>query len=106
MRGALPKNAKFSVLLNFKPDLLLGSASLDLLKQSGETLAGRIAYFELTPFHVPETETLPADDIWVRGGFPDSLLAPNAARSLLLAAGLYSQLPGAGYSAAWPAHCR
>ena len=62
--------------------LLLGSASLDLLKQSGETLAGRIAYLELTPFHVPEAEALPADDLWVRGGFPDSLLAPNAARSL------------------------
>lgn len=62
--------------------LLLGSASLDLLKQSGETLAGRIAYLELTPFHVPETEALPADNLWVRGGFPDSLLAPNAARSL------------------------
>ena len=62
--------------------LLLGSASLDLLKQSGETLAGRIAYLELTPFHVLETEALPADDLWVRGGFPDSLLAPDAARSL------------------------
>ncbi len=62
--------------------LLLGSASLDLLKQSGETLAGRIAYLELTPFHVLETEALPSDDLWVRGGFPDSLLAPDAARSL------------------------
>ena len=62
--------------------LLLGSASLDLLKQSGETLAGRIAYLELAPFNVLETQTLPADDLWVRGGFPESLLAPDTAQSL------------------------
>ena len=62
--------------------LLLGSASLDLLKQSGESLAGRIAYLELAPFNVLETPGLPSDDLWVRGGFPDSLLAPDAARSL------------------------
>jgi predicted AAA+ superfamily ATPase len=62
--------------------LLLGSASLDLLKQSGETLAGRIAYLELAPFNVLETQALPADEIWVRGGFPESLLAADAARSL------------------------
>ena len=62
--------------------LLPGCASLDLLKQSGETLAGRIAYLELAPFNVLETRTLPADDLWVRGGFPESLLAADAARSL------------------------
>jgi predicted AAA+ superfamily ATPase len=62
--------------------LLLGSASLDLLKQSGETLAGRIAYLELMPFTLLETGHLPADTLWVRGGFPESLLAPGAARSL------------------------
>ena len=62
--------------------LLLGSASLDLLRQSGETLAGRIAYLELTPFHVLETPTVRADELWLRGGFPESLLAPDAARSL------------------------
>ena len=62
--------------------LLLGSASLDLLKQSGESLAGRIAYLELAPFTVLETQNLPMDDLWVRGGFPDSLLAVDAARSL------------------------
>jgi len=62
--------------------LLLGSASLDLLKQSGESLAGRIAYLELAPFNVLETPGLPSDELWVRGGFPDSLLAPDAARSL------------------------
>jgi predicted AAA+ superfamily ATPase len=62
--------------------LLLGSASLDLLKQSGETLAGRIAYLELTPFHVLEAGERPLDELWLRGGFPDSLLAQNDARSL------------------------
>ena len=62
--------------------LLLGSASFDLLKQSGETLAGRIAYLELTPFNVLEAQSLPMDKLWVRGGFPESLLAANAARSL------------------------
>lgn len=62
--------------------LMLGSASLDLLKQSGESLAGRIAYLELAPFNVLETPSLPSDELWVRGGFPDSLLAPDAARSL------------------------
>lgn len=62
--------------------LLLGSASLDLLKQSGETLAGRIAYLELAPFNILETQALPPDDLWVRGGFPESLLAANATWSL------------------------
>ncbi len=62
--------------------LLLGSASLDLLKQSGETLAGRIAYLELGPFDVLETRHLPPDDLWLRGGFPESLLARGAAASL------------------------
>ncbi|OHC71713.1 MAG: ATPase [Rhodocyclales bacterium RIFCSPLOWO2_02_FULL_63_24] len=62
--------------------LLLGSASLDLLKQSGETLAGRIAYLELAPFNLLETRHLPSDELWVRGGFPESLLAPSGTRSL------------------------
>jgi hypothetical protein len=62
--------------------LLLGSASLDLLKQSGETLAGRVAYLELAPLNVLETQTIPMDTLWLRGGFPESLLATSAARSL------------------------
>lgn len=56
--------------------LLLGSASLDLLRQSGESLAGRVSHLELTPFLVLETESHgPRDRLWVRGGFPDSYLA-------------------------------
>ncbi len=62
--------------------LLLGSASFDLLRQSGESLAGRIAYLELTPFTVLETAHLTEDALWQRGGFPNSLLAVNDARSL------------------------
>lgn len=62
--------------------LLLGSASLDLLKQPSETLAGRIACLELAPFNILETSALPADDLWVRGGFPESLLAATATWSL------------------------
>lgn len=62
--------------------LLLGSASIELLKQSGETLAGRIAYTELGP--IDALEVLPADldRLWVRGGFPDSFLAANDRASL------------------------
>jgi len=57
--------------------LLLGSASIDLLKQTGKTLAGRIAYLEMHPINgleVPETDI---NALWVRGGFPDSFLAAS-----------------------------
>jgi predicted AAA+ superfamily ATPase len=62
--------------------LLLGSASMDLLRQSGETLAGRIAYLELNPFDVSEVDVGRQDNLWVRGGFPDSFLVASDARSL------------------------
>jgi len=62
--------------------LLLGSASLDLLQQSGESLAGRIRYLELAPFLVLETSGLALDDLWLRGGFPNSLLATDGRASL------------------------
>jgi len=57
--------------------LLLGSASIDLLRQSGESLAGRIAYIELAPFNVLEVDSAARDQLWVRGGFPDSFLAAS-----------------------------
>ncbi|MGD9896841.1 MAG: ATP-binding protein [Candidatus Methylacidiphilaceae bacterium] len=63
--------------------LLLGSASIDLLKQSGETLAGRIAYVELEPFDVLEVDGDAGDKLWIRGGFPDSFLAPSGATSAI-----------------------
>ncbi len=62
--------------------LLLGSASLDLLKQSGETLAGRVSYLELRPLSAIEVEVESIDRLWVRGGFPDSFLATTDPQSL------------------------
>ena len=62
--------------------LLLGSAAMDLLKQSGESLAGRIAYLELGPFDVLETGNAGMNVLWVRGGFPRSYLAENDDLSL------------------------
>ncbi len=58
--------------------LILGSASRDLIKQSTETLAGRIAYIGLTPFLLGEvTGNLSWSDLWLRGGFPGSALAAD-----------------------------
>lgn len=57
--------------------LLLGSASPLLLRQSGESLAGRIAHVELTPFRISEVGAKLLSQLWLRGGFPDSLLTPS-----------------------------
>ena len=62
--------------------LLLGSASLDLLQQSGETLVGRISYIELDPVDALEIDSGNLDALWIRGGFPDSLLATDDSASL------------------------
>ena len=62
--------------------LVLGSAGPDLLRQSSETLAGRIAYHELTPFRIDETGVDALDRLWLRGGFPSSFLAPHDAGSV------------------------
>jgi len=64
--------------------LILGSAAIDLLRQSGETLAGRIAYVDMGPFDVLEVvyDRQDQDRLWVRGGFPDSYLADDDAESL------------------------
>jgi len=62
--------------------LILGSASLDLLRQSSESLAGRIVYRELTPILADEWESSGGfDALWVRGGYPESLLAADEATS-------------------------
>ena len=59
--------------------LILGSASIDLLRQSGESLAGRIEYVDMRPLDI--TEVGIADNamnrLWIRGGFPDSYLAKS-----------------------------
>ena len=68
---------------------MLGSASIDLLRQSGESLAGRIEYVDLGPLNVLEIgsgeETM--NRLWLRGGFPDSYLAKNDADSFRLRRG-------------------
>ena len=61
--------------------LLLGSAAPDLLRQSGESLAGRIAYTELAPLDVRETGDDSTSRLWVRGGFPPSFLAADDEQS-------------------------
>lgn len=61
--------------------LILGSASRDLIKQSSETLAGRIGYIELMPFSLAETQD--ENKLWIRGGFPRSFLAPDMEGSFL-----------------------
>lgn len=59
--------------------LLLGSASPDLIRDSSESLAGRIGYIELTPLNITEIKNRTNSDLlWLRGGFPDALLAPTA----------------------------
>jgi len=66
--------------------LVLGSAAIDLLRQSGETLAGRIAYIDMGPLDVLEAGANEAERaaLWLRGGFPDSFLARSDAESLAL----------------------
>lgn len=66
---------------NLAKFIILGSASRDLIHQSSETLAGRIAHLELTPFSYPEVDNLMT--LWVRGGFPKSYLAKNDTNSWL-----------------------
>lgn len=58
--------------------LILGSASIELLRQSSESLAGRLSYVELTPLLASEVRRRAAgalDRLWARGGFPESFLA-------------------------------
>ena len=63
--------------------LLLGSASLDLMRQAAESLAGRVAYVELTSVDATELPRRGAtvDRLWARGGFPQSILAPSDSQS-------------------------
>ena len=64
--------------------LLLGSASLNFMRQASETLAGRVAYVELNPIQIGEAQgaKLPAEILWTRGGFPESLVAASDIASL------------------------
>ena len=64
--------------------LILGSASMDLLRQSSESLAGRISYIEMTGLNVLEVGTSRNDiqSLWMRGGFPESYLAEDDEMSM------------------------
>lgn len=57
--------------------LILGSASRDLIRQSSESLAGRISYIEVSPFNDEEASFADAPTHWLKGGYPRSLLAEN-----------------------------
>ena len=61
--------------------LVLGSASPELLRQTSETLAGRIAYYTLPGLSLAELEPSQRGDLWLRGGFPRSLLADSDSHS-------------------------
>jgi len=84
--------------------LLLGSASGDLLRQSGESLAGRVSYLELTPLlaaELPINGLAGLQALWLRGGFPLSYLARNeeasyAWRQDFIRTFLQRDLPGLG----------
>jgi len=64
--------------------LLLGSAAIDLMRQASETLAGRVAYLDLSPVNALELPPRVGEinRLWTRGGFPESLLAPDDAISI------------------------
>ncbi len=68
LRSVIDRNKRNGQLL------LLGSASRALIKQSSESLAGRISYLEITPFNRMETKDININQFWLRGGYPRSLL--------------------------------
>ncbi len=86
--------------------LILGSASPDLLRQSAETLAGRISQIELTPFNIRETQN--TENLWLRGGFPKSYLAETDVisgqwRQEYIATFLERDIPNLGFRIPAPA---
>ncbi len=83
--------------------IVLGSASRDLIRQSSETLAGRIGYLELTPFLFSEVQSVKNQtDYWLQGGFPDSALNdPQSSqlwRSNFIRTFLERDIPQIGFS--------
>lgn len=85
--------------------LILGSASRELIKQSSETLAGRVSYLELTPFQL--NEVYDGNKLWLRGGFPLSYLADsidisNNWRNSYIRTFLEQDIPALGFDI--PAH--
>jgi uncharacterized protein len=83
LRGLIDKNRRAG--RKGEQYLLLGSASMDLLRQSSESLAGRISYIELSGLNVLEVPSAKSEDIhklWLRGGFPESYLAETDSISM------------------------
>jgi len=76
LRGIVDRNQKNAQFL------ILGSASRDLIKQSSESLAGRISYMEITPFTRLEVPAIDTPTHWLRGGYPRSLLAADNESSI------------------------
>lgn len=73
-------------LVDTRPDqryLILGSASRDLIRQSAESLAGRVAYHELDGFRLSDVGAVNWRDLWIRGGLPPSFTAANESGSFL-----------------------
>ncbi len=82
LRGVIDENRRKN--RRTKQFLLLGSATMDLLYQSSESLAGRVRYVFMSGFNVLETPHNSDDlnQLWLRGGFPDSYLALSDAESM------------------------
>ncbi len=83
LRGVIDRNRRKGY--NTGQFLILGSASLDLIRQSSESLAGRIAYVELSGLNLIEINKeskITSYQLWLRGGFPDSVLAKSDQASL------------------------
>ncbi len=83
LRGLIDKNRQAG--RKGEQFLILGSASMDLLRQSSESLAGRISYIEMTGLNlleVPAQETSDIQKLWLCGGFPESYLADTDAHSM------------------------
>lgn len=82
LRGLIDKGRREGH--KFGQFLILGSASLDLLRQSSESLAGRIVYVEMSPLSVVEIsdDMSNLNKLWLRGGFPDSFLAASDMSSM------------------------
>ncbi len=78
LRGVIDKNRQAGI--KWGQFLFLGSASMDLLRQSSESLAGRISYIDmggLNSLEIPKNEPANIQELWMRGGFPDSYLSDS-----------------------------
>ncbi len=103
LRGLIDKNRQQG--RNAEQFLLLGSASMDLLRQSSESLAGRISYIEMSGLNALEVDNNrhSIQSAWLRGGFPKSYLAQDDAMAMewledLIRAYLERDVPQMGFN--------